>query len=153
METNKGVPMLRWSVMYTLFAVGLMVGLLGGAAYTGLLERPVKAQGSRTTSIQAVPVVSEAMTVAASSTAFAGGTTSAISKALTGIRTGGVVCIGTVETGAIRFTVDGTTPSATVGHPVPADTQIRIDGWTTVQAWRGFRQGGTSGAIFWTCYV
>ena len=56
----------------------------------------------------------------------------------------------TVESAAIRFTVDGTTPTATVGHLAePGDVIELVDG-QQVRLFSAIRQGGTSATIMCT---
>jgi len=89
--------------------------------------------------------VSETMTVAASVTQFAGATTAALTRPHGR-------CSGILETAAIRVTTDGTTPSATVGEPVLVNQEIEVLGRGNIGAFKAFRQTGTSGVIYWTCY-
>lgn len=53
----------------------------------------------------------------------------------------------TVETAQIRFTVDGTTPTVSIGHPVEAGEAFTINGYDDIVAFRAIRTGGTSGLI------
>ena len=56
----------------------------------------------------------------------------------------------TVESAAIRFTVDGTTPTATVGHLAEPGDVIELVGWDQVNLFLAIRQGGTSATIMCT---
>ena len=56
----------------------------------------------------------------------------------------------TVETAQIRFTVDGTTPTASVGHAADPGDVIELAGWDQVSNFRAIRTGGTSATIMCT---
>ena len=58
-----------------------------------------------------------------------------------------VVC--TVETAQIRFTVDGTTPTSSVGHIANVGDVIEVDG-VDAPKFLAIRSGGSSGAIMAT---
>ena len=53
----------------------------------------------------------------------------------------------TVETATIRFTTDGTTPTATVGHLASPGDVIELDTASEVNALRMFRTTGTSASV------
>ncbi len=53
----------------------------------------------------------------------------------------------TTETATIRFTTDGTTPTATVGHLAPAGSKITLDTASEVNAFRAIRTGGVSASV------
>lgn len=53
----------------------------------------------------------------------------------------------TVEDAAIRFTVDGTTPTATVGHLAQPGDVIKLTSPDELQKFRAIRQGGVSGTL------
>lgn len=53
----------------------------------------------------------------------------------------------TVETATIRFTTDGTTPTASVGHLAPAGSKITLDTAKEVNAFRAIRTTGTSASV------
>ena len=53
----------------------------------------------------------------------------------------------TAETAQMRFTVDGTAPTTTVGHLLnPGDT-LKLDSLADITAFRAIRTGATSGVI------
>mgnify|MGYP001594427290 CR=1 FL=1 len=64
-------------------------------------------------------------------------------------RTKRVVC--SVESNAIRFRVDGTAPTASVGYPVTAGQQIIIDKPNDIENFRSIRQSAdaTLSCIYW----
>ena len=53
----------------------------------------------------------------------------------------------TVETAAIRYTIDGTTPTTTVGHLLSSGDIVLIDGYENIANFRAIRTGGTSASI------
>lgn len=53
----------------------------------------------------------------------------------------------TVETAEIRFTTDGTAPTATVGHKVGPGYVIELDSSEDIVAFRAIRVGSTSAVI------
>lgn len=53
----------------------------------------------------------------------------------------------TIETAPIRFTVDGTAPTTTVGHLVNPGDVIRLDSNEDITAFRAIRTTATSGTI------
>ena len=65
-----------------------------------------------------------------------------------GVKPGAAVI--SVETAAIRFTVDGTTPTATVGHLAEPGDVIELVEEGQVRLFRAIRQGGTSATIMCT---
>lgn len=102
---------------------------------------------------QKTPIVSESMTIAASAVGFAAATVNRLNLAVQAAAAYDVVCIGTLETAAVRYTTEGTTPTSTVGHPWAVDQQLRVDGLASVRGFLAIRTTGTSGAVFWTCYI
>jgi|CXWL01.1.fsa_nt_gi hypothetical protein len=53
----------------------------------------------------------------------------------------------TVETAAIRYTVDGTAPTTAVGHLAQPGDVIKLAGNDELTRFRAIRQGGVSGTI------
>lgn len=53
----------------------------------------------------------------------------------------------TVETNPIRYTLDGTTPTAAVGHLLQPGDSLVISGVTALTTARFIRQGAADGAI------
>lgn len=53
----------------------------------------------------------------------------------------------TVETDSIRFEVDGSSPTATVGHKIAADTAFNITGYDNVRAIRFFGSGTATAKV------
>ena len=49
-------------------------------------------------------------------------------------------------TNPIRWTMDGTTPSSTVGHYLVNDT-IEIQGFANIKAFRAIKQGATAAGV------
>lgn len=62
------------------------------------------------------------------------------------------VCTGKLETATIRYRVDGTAPTATVGALVDIGDIVTIRGLAYLTEFRGIRTGGTSGSIDFHCY-
>lgn len=52
-----------------------------------------------------------------------------------------------IETASMRFTVDGTPPTATLGHLVNPNDIIRLDSNEDIVAFRAIRTGSTSAVI------
>jgi len=62
-------------------------------------------------------------------------------------------CEGVVETAVVRYRVDGLgAPTALVGRLTTVGEKVRVDGFTNLTRFRGFRTTGTSGVIQFTCY-
>lgn len=99
------------------------------------------------------PIIAEAMTISSSAVGFAAATLSKLQTAVLDAGYFDAVCVGTLETAAIRYTTEGTTPTSSVGHPLAVDQQLQVTGLASIQGWRGIRTTGSDGAIFWTCYV
>lgn len=57
-----------------------------------------------------------------------------------------------VFTAPIRFTLDGTTPTATVGHRADVYDQIELEGYHEVAGFRAIREGATSATVEVTYY-
>ena len=53
----------------------------------------------------------------------------------------------TVATGAIRFWLDGTDPTATVGHVAEPGATIELESLSEVHQFRTIRRDGTSGVL------
>ena len=58
----------------------------------------------------------------------------------------------TVETAQIRFTVDATAPTSTVGHILNIADRLLLEGQQEIRAFRAIRTGGSSGAVSVTYY-
>ena len=56
----------------------------------------------------------------------------------------------TVETAQIRFTIDGTAPTTTVGHLLNIGDILELDSAEDIAAFRAIRTGATSGVIHCT---
>jgi len=52
-----------------------------------------------------------------------------------------------VETGGIRFTIDGTTPTTTVGHILPAGASYEIDGELNIANFKCINSEAGNGAV------
>jgi hypothetical protein len=50
----------------------------------------------------------------------------------------------TVETASIRYTVDGTTPTSSVGHLVASGTTFDVFGWDAIKAFRAIQAVGAA---------
>lgn len=53
----------------------------------------------------------------------------------------------TNETAQIRWTIDGTAPTAAVGHLLEIGDNLIIQGYQAILAFRGFRTGGSSATL------
>jgi CO dehydrogenase/acetyl-CoA synthase alpha subunit len=53
----------------------------------------------------------------------------------------------TLETAQIRFTIDGTAPTTTVGHILDIGDILKLDSAEDIAAFRAIRTGGTSGSL------
>ena len=74
-----------------------------------------------------------------------------VSRSFFGPRGGGtVVLFCTVETDDIRFRVDGTDPTRTVGHQVQNDTSVTIEGYDNVRNFKMIGSGSASATAFCT---
>lgn len=56
----------------------------------------------------------------------------------------------TVETAQFRYRIDGTDPSATVGHLVNPMDSIVLEGYSQMNNFKAIRKGATSAEIFVT---
>jgi len=61
------------------------------------------------------------------------------------------VCVGKLETGAIRIRFDGTAPTDAVGALVDVGNTVRVTGNARLRAFRGIRTTGTSGTVAFHC--
>jgi hypothetical protein len=69
-------------------------------------------------------------------------------KALTAVNYGtNTKAFITCETAQMRFSIDGTAPTATVGHLVNSGDIIKLDSNADIAAFRIIRTGATSGVI------
>lgn len=89
----------------------------------------------------------EQISVAATAVGFT--TTQYRNKASGGIdaRIALVTLEGTAGTNDIRYTFDGTTPTTSVGHLLPAGQAIVVRGLGNITKFRAIRAGSTSGVI------
>lgn len=55
-------------------------------------------------------------------------------------------------TNGFRYTVDGTAPSLTLGHPVLGGAEIILEGYDAIKAFKAFRSGGADAVINVTYY-
>lgn len=85
----------------------------------------------------------EAVTIPAASTGF----TSANINNLTGIHPPATQATCRLELAEIRYTIDGSTPSASAGVLLEVGDQLTLFGNDTLNTFRGFRTGGTSGQL------
>lgn len=53
----------------------------------------------------------------------------------------------TLETAQIRWTVDGTAPTTTVGHLLEPGDSLVVQGYAALRAFKAIRTGGTSGTL------
>ena len=53
----------------------------------------------------------------------------------------------TLETAQIRFTVDGTAPTTSVGHLLNPGEVLKLDSLADITAFRAIRTGATSGSL------
>jgi len=56
----------------------------------------------------------------------------------------------TLETAQVRYTYDGTAPTAAVGHLVEIGDVLIVEGAAALAAFRAFRTGSTSGVFHYT---
>ena len=66
--------------------------------------------------------------------------------ATTNVNPAGVAHL-TLETAQIRYTLDGTAPTTTVGHLMNAGDILLIEGIANVAAFKAIRTGGTNGSL------
>lgn len=57
------------------------------------------------------------------------------------------IAVFVVEDGDIRFTCDGTTPTASIGIPAEVGDLIEIHGETNIEAFRAIRKGSVDAVI------
>lgn len=117
--------MKRWAI--------LAIFLLAPAAYAE--------EGSVSTGFEQITVSSTAVGLTAANYDITG--------ADLGRRTKRVVC--SVESNDIRFRVDGTSPTASVGYPVTSGSQIVIDKPNDISNFKAIRQSAdaTLSCIYW----
>lgn len=60
--------------------------------------------------------------------------------------------LGPLETAEIRYTLDGTTPTAAIGHLVPVGATLQLTEQAEVRGFKAIRTGGVSGVIPVTVY-
>jgi hypothetical protein len=53
-------------------------------------------------------------------------------------------CLITINTNPVRWTIDGTTPTSTVGHPGAAGDIIMLDGINAIQNFKAIATGSNS---------
>lgn len=53
----------------------------------------------------------------------------------------------TLETAQIRFTIDGTAPTTSVGHLLNPGEMLKLDSLADITAFRAIRTGATSGSL------
>jgi len=66
--------------------------------------------------------------------------------------TGMSLCSARLEGGAIRWRIDGTNPTSTVGTPMLANETLPLVNIFDAQAIRFIRSGGTNGTLNITCF-
>ena len=66
--------------------------------------------------------------------------------------TGMALCSARLEGGAIRWRLDGTNPTSTVGTPMRANDTLPIVNIFDAQAIRFIRSGGSNGTLNITCF-
>lgn len=91
----------------------------------------------------------ETLTIADTAVGFTAGNISVVSSDGT-VKAGRAVFV--LEGGDCRFTVDGTTPSTTVGTLVKAGSSVEITGVTNIANFRAIRTGSTSGTAYVSYY-
>jgi len=111
---------MRRAVVVLALALGLVVSL-GAATYTKF----------------------EAVSIPATSTGF----TAANINNLTGIHPPATQATCRLELAQVRYTVDGTTPSATVGTLIEIGDIVTVTSNLTLNAFRAFRTGAVSGQL------
>lgn len=71
-----------------------------------------------------------------------------VTRAAFGPQGGGTVYLFcTVETDNIRFRADGTDPTRSVGHPVPAGTSFTVQGYNNVRSLKMIGSGSASASV------
>lgn len=85
----------------------------------------------------------EAVTVAAASIGF----TAANINNLTGAHPPATQAVCSLETAQIRYTLDGSTPSASAGVIWDIGTTLQFNGNDTLNNFRAFRTGASSGQL------
>ena len=60
-------------------------------------------------------------------------------------------CMIMVESADIRYSTDGTAPTASVGHPAVADSTFIVPG-ESIALWLGIRSGGSDAGLQVSCY-
>ena len=58
-----------------------------------------------------------------------------------------VEMLGRLETGQVRFTLDGTTPTSSVGTLLEVGDMITVKGGANIAQFKAIRTTGTSGAL------
>ena len=81
----------------------------------------------------------ESVTVSNSSIGLSASKYGPIEHATLPIRTMARQALITVETDQIRWTVDGTTPTAAIGHRANVDDVIRLEGFDAIRLFRAIR--------------
>lgn len=94
-------------------------------------------------SLVAAYVKFEAVTVANTAIGF----TAANINNVTGIHPPATQATCRLETAQVRYTVDGTTPTTTVGVLLEVGDQLALVGNDTLNAFRAIRTGGASGQL------
>jgi hypothetical protein len=95
--------------------------------------------------LQAVSFISfEQLTVAASSTPF---TAAKVEPDLSGGSRQADTAQCRLEVAEIRYTIDGTTPTAAVGTLLEPGDVLVISGHDSIMRFRGFRTGASSGIL------
>ncbi len=61
-------------------------------------------------------------------------------------------CVGILETADVRYGVDGTNPTSSVGHLLRAGDQLEVVGIDNIRRFRAIRAGSTNGVLPTTCY-
>lgn len=61
------------------------------------------------------------------------------------------VCVGKVETAAIRIRFDGGAPTASVGTPIGVGETFRIGGQGSLQSFRGIKSGASDASVAFHC--
>lgn len=108
-----------------------------------VLALSVTAHAQQSSQLQAIGW--EVITVAASSVGF---TAATLNPDGAGPATR---CYGRLETGEIRFRIDGGAPTSSVGLLLEIGEQITIDGPANLSRFRAIRTGGTSGSLSFVC--
>jgi len=56
----------------------------------------------------------------------------------------------TVETASLRYRLEGSTPTSSVGHKINANSSLVLEGFTQLNNFRAIRTGSTSAKIYVT---